>query len=48
MMYAKLMHHAGISKLVIVDGGFSGENGLDYLETHGVKIQRVERLQDPR
>ena len=48
MMCAKLMHHAGISKVVIVDGGFSGENGLEYLETHDVKIQRVAGPQDPR
>ena len=47
MMCAKLMHHADIQSS-IVDGGFSGENGLDYLETHGVKIQRVEGPQDPR
>ena len=48
MMCAKLMHHAGISKVVIVDGGFSGENGLEYLETHDVEIQRVAGPQDPR
>ncbi len=42
------MHHAGISKVVIVDGGFSGENGLDYLETYDVEIQRVAGPQDPR
>jgi hypothetical protein len=43
-----LIHHAGISQVVIVDGGFMGENGVGYLEDHGVTIQRTEGPQDPR
>ena len=42
MMCAKLIHHAGIERAVIVDGGFMGENGVGYLENHGVEIQRTE------
>ena len=47
-MCAKLIHHAGIQRVVIVDGGFMGENGVGYLESHGVEIQRTEGPQDPR
>ena len=48
MMCAKLIHHAGISRVVIVDGGFGGENGIGYLEEHGIEIQRTSGPQDPR
>jgi dCMP deaminase len=48
MMCAKLIHHAGIACVVIVDGGFMGENGVGYLEDHGVEIQRTEGPKDPR
>ena len=48
MMCAKLIHHAGISRVVIVDGGFGGQNGIDYLEDHGIEIQRTTGPQDPR
>ena len=42
MMCAKLIHHAGIGKVIIVDGGFGGENGIDYLGKHGVEIKRMK------
>ena len=48
MMCAKLIHHSGIGKVVIVDGGFSGENGVSYLENHGVPVQRTDGPKDPR
>ena len=48
MMCAKLIHHSGISKVVIVDGGFMGENGIEYLVSHGVEIQSAEGPKDPR
>ena len=47
MMCAKLIHHAGIERVVIVDGGFMGENGVGYLENHGVEIQRTEGPERP-
>ena len=46
MMCSKLIHHAGIERVVIVDGGFMGENGVSYLEDHGVEIQRTEGPKD--
>lgn len=48
MMCAKLIHHAGITRVIIVGGGYAGSNGLQYLEDHGVDIQPVEGPQDPR
>ena len=48
MMCAKLIHHAGITRVVVVDGGFGGENGVSYLEQHSVEVQRTEGPKDPR
>lgn len=47
-MCAKLLHHAGISKVIVVDGGYRGENGVAYLEAHGVEVVRTEGPKDPR
>jgi dCMP deaminase len=47
-MCAKLIHHAGIAKVVVVDGGYGGANGVEYLESHGVEVQKVEGPKDPR
>ena len=48
MMCAKLIHHSGISRVMVVDGGYAGANGCDYLDQHGVEVWRVEGPQDPR
>ncbi len=48
MMCAKLIHHSGIGRVIIVDGGFGGENGVSYLENHGVEVQRTDGPKDPR
>lgn len=48
MMCAKMIHHAGIVKLIIVGGGYAGANGVQYLQSHGVEVQTVEGPQDPR
>jgi len=45
---AKLLHHAGIAKVIVVDGGYGGANGCDYLHAHGVAVQRVDGPRDPR
>jgi hypothetical protein len=47
-MCAKLIHHAGITKVFVVDGGFFGENGVSYLQDHRVEIAFVEGPKDPR
>lgn len=48
ILCAKLIHHAGIEKVIVVSGGYMGINGVDYLEEHDVQVQRVEGPQDPR
>ncbi len=48
LMCAKLIHHAGIKKVIVVGGGYAGENGVQYLEAHGVGVDMVDGPQDPR
>ena len=48
LMCSKLIHHAGITKVIVVGGGYVGENGLGYLQRHGVEVQSVDGPQDPR
>jgi len=48
MMCAKLLHHAGIARVVVVAGGYAGSNGIDYFNEHGVEVEYVEGPQDPR
>lgn len=47
-MCAKLIHHAGITKAVLIGGGYAGRNGIDYLLEHGVEVESVKGPQDPR
>lgn len=48
MMCAKLIHHAGIARVMVVGGGYMGENGCGYLQDHGVEVMVVDGPQDPR
>ena len=48
MMCSKLIHHSGISKVIVVGGGFVGKNGLGYLKEHSILVDVVEGPQDPR
>lgn len=48
MMCAKLIHHAGIERVLVVDGGFAGANGVDYLRRHGVDVVSHEGPRDRR
>lgn len=47
-MCAKLIHHSGIARVIVVGGGYLGDNGVDYLRAHGVEVQFEEGPQDPR
>lgn len=47
-MCAKAIHHSGVVKVVVVGGGYSGINGLAYLQQHGIEIALVAGPQDPR
>ncbi|UJR85804.1 deoxycytidylate deaminase [Sandaracinus amylolyticus] len=48
LMCAKMIHHAGIARVLIVEGGYAGENGVDYLKAHGVEVQVAPGPKDPR
>jgi dCMP deaminase len=48
LLCAKLIHHAGIRRVLVVDGGYAGKNGVAYLREHGVEVQPVEGPRDPR
>lgn len=48
ILCAKLIHHAGIVRVLVVDGGYAGENGVPYLLEHGVEVTGLEGPQDPR
>ncbi|MCC6644058.1 MAG: cytidine deaminase [Polyangiaceae bacterium] len=48
MMCAKMIHHAGIVRVLVVEGGYAGENGVEYLRQHGVEVVGVEGPKDPR
>ena len=48
ILCAKLIHHAGISRVLVVREGYMGENGCAYLLDHGVEVQQVDGPPDPR
>lgn len=48
LLCAKLIHHAGIARVLVVRGGYAGENGCAYLGDHGVDVVQVDGPQDPR
>ncbi len=48
LMCSKMIHHAGISKVIVVDGGYLGANGVEYLRQHGVAVEAVDGPKDPR
>ena len=48
LMCAKLIHHAGIERVIVVRGGYAGANGCSYLTEHGVEVVQVNGPTDPR
>jgi deoxycytidylate deaminase len=49
MMCAKMIHHAGIKKVILVDGGYAGgKDGVEYLRANGVEVEEVAGPKDPR
>ncbi len=42
LMCAKLIHHAGVSKVIVIKGGYAVNEGVDYLKTHNVDVEFVE------
>lgn len=49
ILCSKLIHHAGIARVICVRGGFiGGDEGPVYLRQHGVEVEYVEGPPDPR
>lgn len=49
LMCAKLIHHAGIQRVLCVENGYAGgSEGPEYLLAHGVELQYVLGPSDPR
>ncbi|MBK8978299.1 MAG: cytidine deaminase [Planctomycetes bacterium] len=48
ILCAKLLHHAGIARVLVVAGGYLGANGVEYLRGHGVDVVEVDGPPDPR
>lgn len=42
LMCAKLTHHAGIEKVIIIKGGYAINDGIEYLRAHNIYIEFVE------
>lgn len=42
IMCAKFIHHAGISKVIVIKGGYAVNDGADYLRAHDIAIDFVE------
>ncbi len=46
---AKLLHHAGIERVIIINGGYAAaENGVAYLLNHGVEVKALDGPKDER
>jgi|TARA_Y100000114_G_scaffold132936_1_gene131982 dCMP deaminase len=41
-MCAKLIHHAGIKKVILLAGGYGVLNGKEYLEQNGIPCEEVD------
>ena len=48
ILCATLIHHAGIARVIVVAGGYAGENGVGYLQAHGIEVETTEGPRDPR
>lgn len=45
-MCAKLIHHAGITKVITIANTYSTDRGLNYLVKHGIMVQAVEETKN--
>jgi dCMP deaminase len=49
LMCAKLIHHAGIVKVYVVEGGYlGGQDGVEYLINNKIEVELVDGPKDPR
>lgn len=48
ILCAKLIHHAGLTKVICVTEGYAGANGVDYLRSHNIEVEYTSGPKDPR
>jgi len=48
LLCSKLIHHAGITRVLVVAGGYMGQNGVQYLQNHGVVVPAAAGPHAPR
>ncbi len=48
ILCAKLIHHAAIKRVIVIENGYAGPNGCDYLREHGVEVVYTQGPTDPR
>ena len=48
LLCSKLIHHAGIKRVLVIDGGYAGDNGVNYLTSHDVEVVLLSGPKDPR
>lgn len=41
-MCARLIHHSGIEKVIIIGNQYTTENGIEYLKQNGVEVEYYE------
>jgi dCMP deaminase len=41
LLCAKLVHHAGIKKVIVISGQYSTEEGMEYLNNHGIETEHL-------
>lgn len=41
LMCAKLIHHAGILRVIVVVGGYTTSEGIEYLTKNGITVEAV-------
>lgn len=39
LMCSKLIHHAGIVRVIVIEGGYGATDGIDYLKQHGLAVR---------
>ncbi len=42
LMCSKNLYHAGVSKVIVIRGGYAVNDGIDFLRAHSVEVDFVE------
>jgi hypothetical protein len=45
-MCAKLLHHAGVAKVIVREGNNYSTEGIEYLKQHNVEVEQLSLSSD--